>query len=133
MTLLNSMTRELQGFFEAEGDIELAILFGSMATGTFSVNSDVDIAIKRNKPLTGEQKIYFIEQIAKITGRAVDLVDLSTVGEPLLGQIFKYGQRLLGTDARYAALALRHIYAQEDFVPYMARALKERRQQWINL
>jgi len=137
MTSLNSITTELQGFFEAEGDVELAILFGSMATGKFSANSDVDIAIRKKgvRPLnvlTAQQKIYLIEQIAKITGRAVDLVDLSMIGEPLLGQIIKYGQRLLGTDASYAELALRNIYAQEDFVPYMTRTLKERRQQWIS-
>jgi predicted nucleotidyltransferase len=132
MTSVNSDIAALQAFFEGEDDVDLVILFGSMATGKFSAKSDVDIAIKKSKSLTEDQKIIYIEKIAQITGRAVDLVDLSTVGEPLLGQIIKYGKRLMGTDANYAELGLQHIYAQADFVPYITRTLKERRQQWIN-
>lgn len=73
-----------------------------------------------------------IEQLATLTGRAVDLVDLSTVGEPLLGQILKYGKRLFGSDAAYAEIGLKQVYAQADFVPYIQRTLKERRQQWLD-
>lgn len=122
----------LQGFLQKDQDIELAILFGSMATCHYSADSDVDLAIKKARPLTAQEKKYYIEQVAQITGRAVDLVDLSVVGEPLLGQIIKYGKRLFGSDTRYAELALRHVYAQADFVPYIERTLKERRQRWIN-
>lgn len=122
----------LRAFFQQDPDIEIAILFGSMATGKFTSKSDVDLAIKKTKPLSDQQKKAFIEQIAQITGRAVDLIDLSVVGEPLLGQIIKHGKRLIGTDSRYAELALRHVYAQADFVPYIERTLKERRQQWLD-
>ena len=132
MSTLKSALSELQAFLKNEGDIELAILFGSLSTGQFSEKSDIDIALRKNTPFSEQQKRYFIEQIAKITGRAVDLIDLSVVGEPLLGQIIKHGQRLLGTDTSYAKLALQHIYAQADFAPYISRALKERREQWIN-
>ena len=114
-----------------DGDIELAILFGSMATDSYTAKSDVDLAIKKNTPLTAQQKKELIERVALITGRAVDLVDLSTVGEPLLGQIIKYGKRLLGSDSAYAELGLKHIYAQADFVPYIKRMLKDRRQEWL--
>jgi hypothetical protein len=34
----------------------------------------------------------------------VDLVDLHTVGEPLLGQILRHGKRLLGGGTCYADL-----------------------------
>jgi len=122
----------LQQLLEQDQDIELAILFGSMATGKQSIKSDVDLAIKKVKPLTLQQKKHFVEQIAHITGRAVDLIDLSTVGEPLLGQIIKHGKRLTGSDTTYAELILQHVYAQTDFVPYIERTLKERRQKWIN-
>ncbi|MCA1767138.1 MAG: nucleotidyltransferase domain-containing protein, partial [Idiomarina sp.] len=121
----------LRSYLERDGDIELAILFGSMATGSFTKKSDIDLAIKKHRPITAQQKIELIEQIALLTGRAVDLVDLSTVGEPLLGQVLKYGKRLLGSDAAYAEIGLQHVYAQADFVPYMQRTLEERRQKWL--
>lgn len=134
----NNLSDNLQPEIEAlrvylgqNGDIELAILFGSMATGYYTAKSDVDLAIKKNKPIAAQQKRELIEQVALLTGRAVDLVDLSVVGEPLLGQILKYGKRLFGSDAAYAEIGLKHVYAQADFVPYIQRTLKERRQQWL--
>lgn len=132
MSRVNPLIDALQSLLEQDSDIKLAILYGSMATGKFIDQSDVDLAIKKNKPFTEQQKKQMIEQLALITGRPVDLVDLSTVGEPLLGQIIKYGKRLLGSDAQYAELVLQHIYAQADFVPYIERTLKERRDQWIS-
>lgn len=122
----------LRVYLEQDSDIELAILFGSMATGRYTANSDVDLAIKKNRPITVQQKAELIEQVALLTGRAVDLVDLSTVGEPLLGQVLKYGKRLSGSDAAYAETGLKHVYAQADFVPYIQRTLKERQQQWLD-
>jgi len=121
----------LRDYIEQFNDIELAILFGSMATGFPTKKSDVDLAIKLSRPITAQEKKELIEQVALLTGRAVDLVDLNIVGEPLLGQILKYGKRLSGSDAAYADIGLKHVYAQADFVPYIQRTLKERRQQWL--
>ena len=59
------------------------------------------------------------------------MVDLRTAGEPLLGQILQYGQRLIGNDADHAELIRRHIFDSEDFLPYVNRILRERRQAWI--
>ena len=122
----------LRTYLERDGEIELAILFGSMATGSYTEKSDIDLAVKKQRPISAQQKIKLIEQIALLTGRAVDLVDLSTVGEPLLGQILKYGKRLLGSDTAYAEIGLKHVYAQADFVPYIQRTLEERRQKWLD-
>jgi len=118
-------------FLRQHEDIQLAILFGSLATGKARPNSDIDIAMKKKYPLSAEEKIELISQLALITGRAVDLVDLSTAGEPILGQIIKYGKRLIGTDTAFAEMSLKHLYAQADYVPYMERTLKERRQEWL--
>lgn len=122
----------LRTYLERDGEIEMAILFGSMATGSYTEKSDIDLAIKKRKLISAQQKIEMVEQIALLTGRAVDLVDLSAVGEPLLGQILKYGKRLLGSDTAYAEIGLKHVYAQADFVPYIQRTLEERRQKWLD-
>ena len=91
------------------------------------VESDVDIAIKTREPLSGK-KIELIQSVAALFGRPVDL---NKVGEPLLGQIIQYGKLIKRDKTAYAQLALRHLYAKEDFMPYLRRSLNERRERWI--
>ena len=53
------------------------------------------------------------------------------VSETLLGQILRYGRRVIGNDTLYGELISRHIFEQADFMPYRARILAERRMAWI--
>ncbi len=112
-------------------DITLAYVFGSVAKGTAQSNSDVDVAVLCDSPMTAEQQIALISDIAEATGRAVDLIDLATVGEPVLGQILRHGVRIIGDQERHAELVYKHILNNEDFMPYVERLLAERRQRWI--
>ena len=72
-----------------------------------------------------------MNELAERTGRSVDLVDLHTVGEPLLGQILRHGKRLLGGGTCYATLIRRNLFDQADYLPYRSRNLAERRRAWI--
>jgi len=112
-------------------EVRLVILFGSLATGTANAGSDLDIAIDAGHPLTAVEKIALIDDLAEKTGRPIDLVDIQTVGEPLLGQILLHGKRILGSDTDYARLLSRHLFDQADFMPYRNRILSERRRAWI--
>ena len=69
--------------------------------------------------------------IAEATGRAVGLIDLATVGEPVLGQILRHGVRIIGAPERHAELVYKHNLNNEDFIPNVERLLAERRQRWI--
>ena len=111
--------------------IRLAILFGSFATGQLRSDSDLDLAVDAGRPMTVDEKMKLIEDLAIEIGRPVDLIDLHTVGEPLLGQIVTRGRRLIGDDTRYAELIRKHLFEQADFMPYRSRILAERRQRWI--
>lgn len=112
-------------------EIRLAVLFGSMAAGKERAESDLDLAIDAGMPLGMEARIALIGELAEATGRPVDLVDLCSVGEPLLGQIVVHGKRLTGDDVAYAGLIRRHLFEEADFMPYYRRVLAERRQAWI--
>ncbi len=112
-------------------EICLAYVFGSVATGEARPDSDVDVAVKAASRLDTDLKMQLIEELAESTGRPVDLIDLYAVGEPLLGQILKYGVRVVGEDSAHAELISRHIFSSEDFMPYVARMLAERRKKWI--
>lgn len=68
----------------------------------------MDVAVLRNAPMTAEQQIALISDIAEATGRAVDLIDLATVGKPVLGQILRHGVRIIGEPERHAELVYKH-------------------------
>ena len=112
-------------------EIRLAILFGSMATGRAGRDSDVDLAVAAEHPLTVDTKMTLMAELAEATARPIDLVDLHSVGTLLLGQIVKRGQRILGTDERYAEMIKRYLFEEADFMPYYRRILGERRAAWI--
>lgn len=117
----------LEGF----PNIELALVFGSVATGRARFDSDLDIAVAAKRALTSVEKQCLMSALAENTGRAIDLIDLSVAGEPLLGQIVRHGKRLLGSDEAYGQLISRHLMDQADFMPYRNRILAERRAAWI--
>ncbi len=113
------------------GDIRMALLFGSQATERVTPRSDLDLAVMMDAPMSAEAKAALIAELAELSGRPVDLVDLRTAGEPLLGQVLMHGVRLLGDDVEYARLIRRHVFEEADFMPYRRRILEERRRAWI--
>jgi len=115
----------------AHPEMRLVILFGSAAAGTERPDSDIDIAVQADRPLDAAAKMGLIAELAQVTGRAIDLVDLCAVGEPLLAQIIKHGRRLVGSDEAYSRLITRHLVEEADFLPYYRRLLAERRSAWI--
>lgn len=48
-------------------DIKFAYIFGSVAKGTAQPDSDLDIAVQALRPLTTEQHINLIEDLALAT------------------------------------------------------------------
>jgi predicted nucleotidyltransferase len=115
------------------GGIRLAILFGSLATGRATPASDLDLAVLMDAPLSAATKMALIGDLSLAIGRPVDLIDLKTTGEPLLGQILRHGVRLFGSESDYAELIKRHLFEEADFTPYRRRILTERRREWIGI
>ncbi|MEE4300225.1 MAG: HepT-like ribonuclease domain-containing protein [Pseudomonadales bacterium] len=85
--------REAVTWLGRQHGLRLALLFGSAARDALYSDSDLDVAVLATRPLTAEAKRALIEGLARASGRAVDLVDLSTVGEPLLGRILADGRQ----------------------------------------
>ena len=123
--------RAILGVLNTQFRIKLAILFGSLAAGRERADSDLDLAVDAGHRLTAGEKLVLMNKLAERTGRPVDLVDLHAVGEPLLGQILRYGNRLLGSETCYADLIRKHLFDQADYLPYRNRILAERRRVWI--
>ena len=111
--------------------VRIAILFGSQATGSARADSDIDLALLADTPISSSLKLELIEAIGAEFGRPVDIVDLYSAAEPILGQVLK-GKRLLGDNQSYAGLLTKHVINVADFVPLQQRILAERRAAWIN-
>jgi len=125
------LKQALQSVLAKQEGVRLAILFGSLASGTARAESDLDVAVDTGHPLDAAEKMQLIGDLAAATGRPIDLVDLQSVGEPLLGQILRYGKRLIGNDIFYGDLIRKHLFEQADFMPYRNRILADRRKAWI--
>lgn len=125
------MLNQLTNLFAKNASIQLALVFGSAARGDLKPESDIDVAVLAHKRLSHIEKRALIEQITVSTGRAVDLIDLADVGQPLLGQIMKNSKRVKGTDSLFASLMTRSVLDEADFMPYVARLLQTRRAAWI--
>ena len=128
---INPIDEQLREVLSGFPQITLAILFGSVARGCATAQSDLDLAVIAKKPLQAAEKIQIIEALALLTGRPIDLVDVHAAPEPLLGQVLKHGRRILGSDTAYAQLLYRHLIEQADFAPLQNRILSERRAAWI--
>lgn len=116
----------------AERDVQVAIAFGSLARGEARFDSDVDVAVLTDRPLTSDRRAELMELVATVTGRSVDLIDLRAAGVPLLRTALREGRELVRKDqAAYGRLVARMVADAEDLVPLQQRLLKERRERWI--
>ncbi len=138
MTIMDTVTKstpaidvQLKEVLTHFPKIAIAVLFGSVASGRQRADSDLDLAVASKQALTAHEKINLINALAESTGRPVDLIDLKTVSEPLLGQILRHGRRIMGSDTLYGELISRHLFEMADFMPYRTRLLAERRMTWI--
>jgi predicted nucleotidyltransferase len=73
---LSVLPPELLSALEAQPDLRLAVVFGSVARGQAGPDSDLDIAVLADGPLDGPRREALIRVLAQATGRPVDLVDL---------------------------------------------------------
>lgn len=126
--MLEQRVKQLKTALESFSAIKLAIVFGSVATEGNTFDSDLDIAVLQDLPMTAQEKIQIIEKLTQMYGCPIDLIDLKTVGEPLLGQILQHGIQVIGNKTDYAKLISQHVFNVEDFVPYQHRIYQERQQ-----
>ncbi len=130
------MAKDLEARLEerlaAEPSVALALLFGSVASGRARRDSDIDLAVAGPAPLTADAKAALIADLAVLTGRPIDLIDLSTAGTGILRQALCKGRLVCLKDrALYAELIKRLVFEQADWLPYRDRILAERRRRWI--
>lgn len=96
---------KIKKYLEPMPDISAAYLFGSAAKGTQRAGSDIDIAViftsqYKNKFERFERRLDLEIELEKITGKAVDVVDLEMAPPVLQHQVRKHGILLFEKDRR---------------------------------
>ncbi len=122
---------QLATFLSQYPEIKLAISLGSQAFGNTRSDSDIDLSLLAETPLTSDIKLQLIKALGVAFGRPIDIVDLYHAAEPILGRVFK-GTKLYGDNTIYANLLTKHLLNNADFLPLKQRILTERRKRWIN-
>lgn len=112
-------------------EINIAVLFGSLAEDNAHDGSDLDLAVQLTTMITPNQKMKLVSDLAIQTGRPIDLIDLRDVGQPMLGEIVEKGIMVRGGTEAKGDLLFKSIMLQEDFAGYQQRILQERRKAWI--
>lgn len=128
----NKTFEAVRDFLASQADIQLGIVFGSLAEDRARRDSDLDIALLANRPLGSERFTRLIESLAQLSGRPIDLVDLKTAGVPIARSAILGGKVIFSRSREvYPAQVTRVLIDSADFLPYRNRILKERRDAWI--
>ncbi len=107
-------------------------MFGSLAAGRATSDSDLDLGVAADHLLDIELKTVLIEELAQRLGRPLDLVDLQTARGVILQQVLAKGTLIYCTDRLlYATIIRNMLFNQSDMMPYHDRILAERRNAWI--
>jgi predicted nucleotidyltransferase len=118
-------------------DIVAAWVFGSVARGTASANSDLDVAVLRGRAATGSLTDLpwdLAPALEQAAGRRVDLVVIDEADPDLVHRVLRDGVLVLDRDpSRRIAFEVRMRNAYFDLLPHrtqlrraaLARARKE--------
>lgn len=113
-------------FLQDQKEVSAAWLFGSMATGKAGKNSDVDIAILFEPNLSKYERfdlrLQLADELSRLTGREIDLVDMEASPLFLQHQIRKSGRLILEKNHTYrVAFDVRSRQAYFDLAPVLER------------
>ena len=75
------MEEKIKEFLLSKLNCEAIILFGSFARGTQTAESDIDIAVKVKEKIDKKEIFKLSNELADLTGREIDLIDLDNIGD----------------------------------------------------
>ena len=131
------MTRQdiidrLKDYFSHDDDIEMVLLYGSVAKGTFNPKSDIDIALYSKKELTFEVLAKIQTELAIMFDREIDVADLKKAEGTFLYQIMTNAVKIKFEENIYVRYAMKALYFYEDFLPILRRTQEEKLKRMLN-
>lgn len=92
------MEEKIKEFLLSKLNCEAIILFGSFARGTQTAESDIDIAVKVKEKIDKKEIFKLSNELADLTGREIDLIDLDNIGDTFRYEILVNGKTLFCED-----------------------------------
>jgi predicted nucleotidyltransferase len=88
---MKTLQKNLEGFALKQGNFLLVFLFGSIARGFSTDESDVDIAIMFERVPDLFELNDLRDQLSRCAGKEVDLITLNTASPIIKMQVLRYG------------------------------------------
>ena len=130
MERLQELLREVLINFQ---DVKLCVVFGSAVSDKSTLQSDLDIAVAAEQPLTGEKLLELVGAFTEATNREIDLIDLATATGLILKRSLSTGVVVQNLEKTlYARLISRMLFNEADMMPYFHRTLQERRKRFLD-
>ncbi|MBQ2528920.1 MAG: nucleotidyltransferase domain-containing protein [Treponema sp.] len=131
------MTRQdiidrLKDYFSHDDDIEMVLLYGSVAKGTFNPKSDIDIALYSKNELSFEVLAKIQTELAIMFDREIDVADLKKAEGTFLYQIMTNAVKIKFEENIYVRYAMKALYFYEDFLPILRRTQEEKLKRMLN-
>jgi predicted nucleotidyltransferase len=106
-----------------EKKVKLACIFGSYGTSKQKESSDVDLAISIGHPMAIDQKLYFSNLIQKLTGKEVDLIDLTVATGTVFKEALTTGRIIVNKDPNHLGQILIRMLSEENDYQLQKRKL----------
>ena len=130
---VESIVRKIEKNLDANPIVQVAYLFGSAAQGRLTHQSDLDIAVSGESPLSYNQKFEIISSLSKEISHEIDLIDLQVVSGPILQQALCTGRSVKKTSVSLlAALIKKMWYNQEDMMPLTKMILRNNCERFVH-
>jgi predicted nucleotidyltransferase len=130
---MEKLLEPIRSILRQHPNIKLCILFGSAAAGRASANSDLDIAVAAQQPLSGDEYLELMAAFSSATHREIDLLDLLSATGEILKQALSKGVIIQNLDKELCARQIsRMLFNQADMMPYHDRILRERRERFLS-
>ncbi len=113
--------------------IQIATLFGSIANDRLTNNSDIDIAVAAEKPLSIDEKVNLHLALSKSIPREIDLIDLHIINGLILQNALCRGSIIKNSSPIILANLLKKMwYNQADMMPLTKQFLKHNALRFVN-
>jgi predicted nucleotidyltransferase len=126
------MIAAITAHLEKRADLRLAILFGSAARKKLHKRSDIDLAVALTES-TPEKLGTLREELAALTHREVDLLDLTGLHGFILKEVLTQGTVIVKRDSPlYELLIKRMLIEEADWLPLKRAAMKKQLERFLN-
>lgn len=121
----------LNTFYQKHPEIKVLGYFGSYAKNTARSQSDVDICLAAEYPLSSEKKIDYANELTLLLTKEVDLLDLKSANGIILKEALVHGKWIVKDTNTFAQVLTKMLFDQADFQPHYQRMLKAKRERFL--